>query len=47
MPSTKTPVGRQPTYHRWVLARRIEECFQAAKNEWDLDQYEVRRYVGW
>lgn len=29
--------------HRWA----IEECFQAAKNECGLDQYEVRRYVGW
>lgn len=28
---------------RW----KIEECFQAAKNECGLDQYEVRRYVGW
>ncbi len=28
---------------RW----QIEECFQAAKNECDLDQYEVRRYIGW
>ncbi|MFD9784404.1 hypothetical protein ACFWXZ_26255 [[Kitasatospora] papulosa] len=28
---------------RWA----IEECFQAAKNERGLDQYEVRRYVGW
>lgn len=27
---------------RWT----IEECFQAAKNECGLDQYEVRRYVG-
>lgn len=26
---------------------QIEECFQAAKNECGLDQYEVRRYVGW
>jgi hypothetical protein len=25
----------------------IEECFQAAKNECGLDQYEVRRYPGW
>lgn len=25
----------------------IEECFQAARNECGLDQYEVRRYVGW
>jgi len=24
-----------------------EECFQAAKNECGLDQYEVRRYPGW
>ncbi len=28
---------------RW----HIEECFQAAKNECGLDQYEVRRYTGW
>jgi SRSO17 transposase len=28
---------------RWA----IEECFQSAKNECGLDQYEVRRYVGW
>ncbi|MER6031663.1 IS701 family transposase [Streptomyces sp. NPDC001851] len=28
---------------RWA----IEECFQAAKNECGLDEYEVRRYLGW
>jgi SRSO17 transposase len=28
---------------RW----QIEECFQAAKNECGLDEYEVRRYPGW
>ncbi|MEV5190475.1 hypothetical protein AB0K77_30415 [Streptomyces werraensis] len=28
---------------RWA----IEECFQAAKNEGGLDEYEVRRYPGW
>jgi SRSO17 transposase len=28
---------------RW----QIEECFQAAKNECGLDEYEVRRYTGW
>ncbi len=28
---------------RWA----IEECFQTAKTECGLDQYEVRRYVGW
>ncbi|QXE35908.1 IS701 family transposase [Streptomyces sp. GMY02] len=28
---------------RWA----VEECFQAAKNECGLDQYEVRRYIGW
>nr|WP_184792085.1 hypothetical protein [Streptomyces sp. 3211] len=28
---------------RWA----IEECFQAAKNECGLDQYEVLRYTGW
>ncbi|MFJ4342880.1 IS701 family transposase [Streptomyces sp. NPDC088915] len=31
------------TGSRWA----IEECFQAAKNECGLDQYEVRRYTGW
>ncbi len=28
---------------RWA----IEECFQTAKNECGLDEYEVRRYIGW
>jgi SRSO17 transposase len=28
---------------RWA----IQECFQAAKNEVGLDQYQVRRYDGW
>ncbi|WP_371786714.1 IS701 family transposase [Streptosporangium subroseum] len=28
---------------RWA----IEECFQSAKNEVGLDQYQVRRYDGW
>ncbi|MCW2879090.1 MAG: transposase [Sphaerisporangium sp.] len=28
---------------RWA----IEECFQSAKNEVGLDQYQVRRYSGW
>ncbi len=28
---------------RW----KIEECFQSAKNECGLDEYEVRRYTGW
>ncbi|MER6066708.1 hypothetical protein ABT167_37285 [Streptomyces sp. NPDC001792] len=28
---------------RW----KIEESFQSAKNECGLDQYEVRRHVGW
>ncbi|MEU7237826.1 hypothetical protein [Streptomyces chrestomyceticus] len=28
---------------RWA----IEECFQAAKGQCGLDQYEVRRYPGW
>ncbi|MFD5065931.1 IS701 family transposase [Streptomyces sp. NPDC058394] len=28
---------------RW----KIEECFQSAKNECGLDQYEVRRYISW
>ncbi|MGZ2357923.1 hypothetical protein LRE75_14690 [Streptomyces sp. 372A] len=28
---------------RWA----IEECFQAAKNESGLDEYEVLQYVGW
>ena len=28
---------------RWA----IEECFQTAKNETGLDQYQVRRYDAW
>nr|WP_255253758.1 IS701 family transposase [Streptomyces avermitilis] len=28
---------------RWA----VEECFQAAKNQCGLDEYEVRHYVGW
>lgn len=28
---------------RWA----VKECFQAAKNECGLDEYEVRRYPGW
>ena len=28
---------------RWA----IEECFQTAKNETGLDQYQVRRYDSW
>jgi SRSO17 transposase len=28
---------------RWA----IEECFQTAKNEVGLDQYQVRRYDAW
>ncbi|GHC90023.1 hypothetical protein GCM10010349_78100 [Streptomyces flavofungini] len=28
---------------RWA----IEECFQAAKGQCGLDEYEVRRYPGW
>ncbi|MFD3875410.1 hypothetical protein [Streptomyces sp. NPDC058623] len=28
---------------RW----KIEECFQSAKNECGLDEYEVRRYTSW
>ncbi|MEU8695961.1 hypothetical protein AB0C67_48160, partial [Streptomyces sp. NPDC048665] len=44
LPAT-TPVGELV---RWAKMRwRIEETFQAAKNECGLDQYEVRRYTGW
>ena len=28
---------------RWA----VEECFQTAKNETGLDQYQVRRYDAW
>jgi len=28
---------------RWAL----EEAFQAAKDEYGLDEYEIRRYPGW
>ncbi|WP_251091586.1 IS701 family transposase [Streptomyces sp. Caat 7-52] len=43
------PVGTDVDRLVRVAGRRwaIEECFQAAKNECGLDQYEVRRYVGW
>ncbi|WP_052412090.1 IS701 family transposase [Streptomyces mutabilis] len=43
------PVGTGVDRLVRVAGRRwaIEECFQAAKNECGLDQYEVRRYVGW
>ncbi|WP_393073094.1 IS701 family transposase [Streptomyces sp. LN704] len=43
------PVGTDIDQLVRVAGRRwaIEECFQAAKNECGLDQYEVRRYVGW
>ncbi|MFD1277503.1 IS701 family transposase [Streptomyces kaempferi] len=43
------PVGTDVDQLVRVASRRwgIEECFQAAKNECGLDQYEVRRYVGW
>ncbi|MBA2811199.1 hypothetical protein E0500_028300 [Streptomyces sp. KM273126] len=43
------PVGTDVDRLMRVAERRwaIEECFQAAKYECGLDQYEVRRYVGW
>jgi hypothetical protein len=43
------PVGAElPELARVAGSRwAIEECFQAAKNECGLDEYEVRRYVGW
>ncbi|GGT86914.1 IS701 family transposase [Streptomyces lateritius] len=43
------PAGTDVDRFVRVAGRRwaIEECFQAAKNECGLDQYEVRRYVGW
>ncbi|MCG3040614.1 IS701 family transposase [Streptomyces sp. S1A] len=43
------PVGTEVSELARVAGSRwaIEECFQAAKNECGLDQYEVRRYPGW
>ncbi|MFF4410822.1 IS701 family transposase [Streptomyces sp. NPDC001404] len=43
------PVGTTTAELARIAGRRwaIEECFQAAKNECGLDQYEVRRYPGW
>ncbi len=43
------PLGTDVDQLVRVAGRRwaIEECFQAAKNECGLNQYEVRRYVGW
>ncbi|WP_243762162.1 IS701 family transposase [Streptomyces sp. Tu 3180] len=40
---TEVPELARIAGSRWA----IEECFQAAKNECGLDQYEVRRYPGW
>lgn len=43
------PVGVEIAEPAQVVGFRwaIEECFQAAKNECGLDEYEVRRYPGW
>lgn len=43
--STDTPLHDivQAVGQRW----HIEECFQSAKGEVGLDQYEVRNYTGW
>ncbi|MFE0420830.1 IS701 family transposase [Streptomyces tendae] len=43
------PVGTEVAELARIAGSRwaIEECFQAAKNECGLDQYEVRRYPGW
>ncbi|MFE5029146.1 hypothetical protein ACFRAO_39130 [Streptomyces sp. NPDC056656] len=42
-PTGSTPADLVPIAgSRWA----IEECFQAAKNECGLDEYEVRRYPG-
>ncbi|MER8226560.1 IS701 family transposase [Streptomyces sp. NPDC094143] len=43
------PVGTKVSDLARVAGSRwaIEECFQAAKNECGLDQYEARRYPGW
>ncbi|WP_425540905.1 IS701 family transposase [Streptomyces coeruleorubidus] len=40
---TEVPELARIAGSRWA----IEECFQSAKNECGLDQYEVRRYPGW
>ncbi|EFE72061.1 InsA [Streptomyces viridosporus ATCC 14672] len=40
---TEVPELARIAGSRWA----IEECFQAAKNECGLDQYEVRRYPDW
>ncbi|MGX1152651.1 SRSO17 transposase [Streptomyces albogriseolus] len=43
------PVGTEVSELAQIAGSRwaIEECFQTAKNECGLDQYEVRRYPGW
>lgn len=43
------PLGAPVADLVWVDGCRwkVEECFQGAKNECGLDQYEVHRYVGW
>jgi SRSO17 transposase len=40
--STSTPRTNPNDRHR-----AVEECFQTAKNEVGLDQYQVRRYDAW
>ncbi|GGN19543.1 hypothetical protein GCM10011578_049510 [Streptomyces fuscichromogenes] len=48
LPRLRAPGNNGPGVGAGRRARwAIEECFQAAKNECGLDQYEVRRYVGW
>ena len=31
----------------WKASWRIEECFQRAKGEAGMDQYQVRSWIGW
>ena len=42
-PDTSLQTVVEAAGQRW----RIEECFESAKGELGLDQYEVRKFTGW
>ena len=42
-----TGFATKPVLARRMLRRAIEECFEQAKQETGLDEYEVRSWTGW
>jgi SRSO17 transposase len=46
---SNAPVSTRLPLFVWLSGLRwaIEQCFEEAKTELDLDQYEVRKYPGW